>query len=213
MKSTQKTVSQDQITAFYHDQFVKNQVEDFIALSGFSVTPSLDNSVDMGGGSGFFAKALQNRIHQKVRVLDSDSQSIDFCKQKGIDATYGDALKPTIVGDENIVCFNLILHHVVGRSEHETYKMQGHALAVWHSTVHAVFVNEYIYESYVINNFSGWLIYQITSHSVLSGLGRFVAKLSPSLKANTFGVGVRSDHIKNGAKCSNHWDLRLSVRK
>ena len=81
--------------------------------------------------------------------------------------------------------------HWVGRSEHETYKMQGHALSVWHLTVHAIFVNEYIYESYVINNFSGWLIYQITSNSVLSGLGRFVAKLSPSLKANTFGVGVR----------------------
>ena len=85
-------------------------MEDFIALSGFSVTPSLVNIVDMGGGSGFFAKALQNRIHQIVRILDSDSQSIDFCKQEGIEATYGDALKPTIVGDEKLVCFNLILH-------------------------------------------------------------------------------------------------------
>ena len=110
MKGTQKTVSQDQITAFYHDLFVEKQVDDFIALSGFSVTPSLGNIVDMGGGCSFFVKALQNRIHQKVRVLDSDSQSIDFCKQEGIDATYGDALKPTIVGDESIVCFNLILH-------------------------------------------------------------------------------------------------------
>ena len=142
MKGTQKTVSQDQITAFYHDQFVENQVEDFIALSGFSVTPSLDNIVDIGGGCGFFAKALQNRIHQKVSVLDSDSQSIDICKQEGIEASCGDALNPTVVGDENIVCFNLILHHLVGRSEHETYKMQGHALSVWHSSVHAIFVNE-----------------------------------------------------------------------
>ena len=75
-----------------------------------SATPSLDNIVDMGGGCGFFARALQNRIHQKVRVLDSDSQSIDFCKQEGIEATYRDALKPTVVGDEKLVCFNLILH-------------------------------------------------------------------------------------------------------
>ena len=200
MKSTQKILSQDQITAFYHDLFVENQVEDFIALSGFSATPSLDNIVDMGGGCGFFAKALQNRIHQKVRVLDSDSQSIDFCKQEGIDATYGDALKPSVVGDEKLVCFNLMLHHLVGKSDHETYKMQGHALVVWHSTVHAVFVNEYIYESYVFNNFSGWLIYQITSNSLLSGLGRLVAKLSPSLKANTFGVGVRFRSHKEWCK-------------
>ena len=135
-------MSQDQITAFYHDFFVENKVDDLMAFSGLSVTPSLDNIVDIGGGCGFFAKALQNRIHQKVRVLDSDSQSTDFCKQEGIEATYGDALKPTIVGDEAIVCFNLILHHLVGRSDHETYKMQGHALSVWHSTVHAIFVNE-----------------------------------------------------------------------
>jgi len=46
MKSPQKTVSQDQITAFYHDLFVEYQVEDFIDLSGFSVTASLDNIVD-----------------------------------------------------------------------------------------------------------------------------------------------------------------------
>jgi peptidoglycan/LPS O-acetylase OafA/YrhL len=39
-------VSQDQISAFYHDLFIKNQVDDFIALSGFSITPSLDNIVD-----------------------------------------------------------------------------------------------------------------------------------------------------------------------
>ena len=110
MKSTQKTVSQDQMTAYYHDQFVENQVEDFIALSGFSVNAPLENIVDMGGGCGFFAKTLQKRIDQKVRVLDSDSQSIDFCKQEGIEATYRDALKPTVVGDEKLVCFNLILH-------------------------------------------------------------------------------------------------------
>ena len=50
----------------------------------------------------FFAKALQNRIHLKVGVLDSDSQSIDFCKREGIEATHGDVLKPTIVGDEKL---------------------------------------------------------------------------------------------------------------
>ena len=103
-------MSQDQTTDFYHDLFVENQVDDFIALSGFSITPYLDNIVDMGGGCGFFAKTLQKRIDQKVRVLDSDSQSTDFCNQEGIEATCGDALNPTIVGDEKLVCFNFILH-------------------------------------------------------------------------------------------------------
>ena len=34
------------VTAFYHDLFVENQVDDFMDLSGFSVTASLDNIVD-----------------------------------------------------------------------------------------------------------------------------------------------------------------------
>lgn len=191
MKTVQKTLSQDQIAAFYHDEFVETQVEDFIALLDSLPTLSLEKVIDIGGGCGFFAKALHKCTNFKVRVLDSDSQSINFCKQEGIEAISGDALNPTVVGDEDIVCFNLILHHLVGASDHETYKMQEHALSVWHSTVRVIFINEYIYESFLSENISGWLIYQITSNSVLSKLGNFVAKFMPSLKANTFGVGVR----------------------
>jgi hypothetical protein len=44
----------------------------------------LNSYVDIGVGSVFFAKTLQNRIDLNVRVLDSDSQSIDFCYQAGI---------------------------------------------------------------------------------------------------------------------------------
>lgn len=200
MESSQKTLSQDQITAFYHDLFVKSQVEDFIALLDSLPTLSIEKVIDIGGGCGFFSKALNKRTHFKVSVLDSDMQSLNFCKQAGVDATYGDALKPAITGDEDMICFNLILHHLVSSSEHETYKMQCHALSVWHSTARAIFINEYIYESFIINDFSGWLIYQITSNSVLSKLGNFVAKFAPSLKANTFGVGVRFRSHKEWCK-------------
>ncbi|MEQ1637615.1 MAG: hypothetical protein ABL903_13070 [Methylococcales bacterium] len=188
---TQKILTQDQIAAFYHDDFVKSQVEDFILLFGSSVNSTLVKIVDIGGGCGFFAKALGERMNLKVRVLDSDIQSINLCEQKGIVADYGDALKPNIIGDESIVCFNLILHHIISTSAYQTLKMQGDVLSVWQSTVSAIFINEYIYESYIFKNISGWLIYQITSNSFLSNLGRFVAKFVPSLQANTFGVGVR----------------------
>ncbi len=187
----QKLLSKDQIENFYHDDFVKSQVEDFITLLGTSFSPSLERVVDIGGGCGFFVKALQNRLNLNVSVLDSDVKSIEKCKQEGIDAICQDALSPNIVGDEYIVCFNLILHHLVGASEQKTLNMQKHALSIWHPTVHAIFINEYIYESFIFSNVSGWLIYQITSNSVLSYLCKFVAKLIPSLKANTFGVGVR----------------------
>lgn len=140
---------------------------------------------------GYFAKAIQDIIALPVRVLDSDVRSIEYCKQAGIEAVQDDALNPTIIGDESIICFNLILHHLVGASEQETRRLQKQALSAWRSTAQMIFVNEYIYESYFMTNFSGWLIFKITSSTVLSNIGSFIAKFAPSLKANTFGVGVR----------------------
>lgn len=129
MQEIQKTLSQDQIEAFYHDYFVESQVRDFVKLSGRAINSTPGKIVDVGGGRGFFAKALQDFTALKVKVLDTDMQSIGFCKQAGIEAAYGDALNPTVMGDENVVCFNLILHHLVGKSEDETCNLQRRALS------------------------------------------------------------------------------------
>ena len=184
----QKILSAEQIEAFYHDQFVEDQVRHFVLL--FGANSNLKNVTDMGGGCGFFAKRLKNQAAYKVKVVDMDVASVQACRDSGIDATQGDALHPEISGHENIVSFNLILHHLVAGSDGGTLALQTAALAVWRPHVQSVFVNEYIYESY-LRNFSGWLIFRITKSPVLSWFGRVVSKVVPSLKANTFGVGVR----------------------
>ena len=191
MKNTQQTLSQDQIKAFYHDVFVDTQVGDFITLVVSSGKLPIGKVIDVGGGCGYFAKAIQDRLAINVKVLDSDAQSIRLCHSAGIEAIHGDALNPPIVGSNNVVCFNLILHHLVGKTDDETLNLQSHALSVWRSNASAVFVNEYIYESIIANDFSGWLIFRITSSPLLSIMGSLIAKFIPSLKANTFGVGVR----------------------
>ena len=89
-----------------------------------------------------------------------------------------------------MACFNLILHHLVGHGERETSSLQMRALDRWKGNDVRLFVNEYIYDSYVANA-SGALIYGITASSLLSSLAGFVARFLPSLRANTFGVGVR----------------------
>lgn len=191
MYNSQKTLAQTQIEAFYHDNFVKNQVSDFVSLADKNLTFNEGKIVDIGGGCGYFAKALEIEAGLKVRVVDTDLESIDFCRNNGIEAIYGDALAPIPAGDESIICFNLILHHLVGVSDSETYSLQAQALKNWHGKVSAIFVNEYIYESFVFNNFSGWLIYIITSNSLLSKIGKAASILMPTLRANTFGTGVR----------------------
>lgn len=184
----QKILSAEQVEAFYHDEFVDDQVRHFIAM--FDTMGAPTNVVDMGGGCGFFARQLTNQTECKVKVVDMDPASVAACHSVGIEAVRGDAVHPNITGGEEVVCFNLILHHLVGASDRDTLILQTEALAVWAKHVQSVFVNEYIYESY-LGHFSGWLIFRITKSPFLSWLGRLGAKLMPSLKANTFGVGVR----------------------
>jgi len=191
MQGAQQILKEEQIEAFYHDNFVTSQVADFVALVPKRVNLNDRRVVDIGGGCGFFAKALSAEWGYKVRVVDADIKSIEFCMANGVEAICGDALAPNFVGDEGVICFNLILHHLVGASDSDTYSLQARALQEWYGNAPAIFVNEYIYESFIFENFSGWLIYKITSSRFLSRIGRAVSWLMPTLKANTFGTGVR----------------------
>jgi hypothetical protein len=182
----QKTLSDTQVEAFYHDHFVASQVQHFTAL----LARAAGVVVDVGGGCGFFADALQRRTDWRVRVLDTDTVSVRTCQAKGVDATVGNALAPPIGGDEDVACFNLILHHLVGEDEAATRHLQQRALAVWRSPRRCIFVNEYIYDSY-FGTLSGRLIFEITRSRLLSALAKAVSRVVPSLRANTFGVGVR----------------------
>lgn len=187
--SEQATLSGEQLKAFYHEGFVEEQVRDFRSLVGSS-NASGGQVVDVGGGCGFFARRLAEVTGRKVKVIDADAVAIQSCRDARVDATLGDALDPPFVGHGNIVTFNLILHHLIGSSESITRELQIRALAAWRPVSSLVFVNEYIYESF-LGNFSGWAIFRITGNQLLSWIGSKVGKVIPALRANTFGVGVR----------------------
>ena len=184
---TQQTLSPEQIEAFYHDQFVEDQVHDFEALRNGD---TLNRIVDIGGGVGYFARSLSEKTGAKTRVIDMDIISVERCRESGVDAIQGDALSPPKTGDESVVCFNLILHHLVGKDEQATRTLQLQALRAWKGSVSYIFVNEYIYESAMLD-ISGKLIYLITSNKILSMVGSAIARIIPSFNANTFGIGVR----------------------
>jgi|GEM_PF-910799 len=186
--SMQNTLSDEQVAAFHHDFFVIDQVRDFVEM--IPMLPPGKVVVDVGGGCGFFARRLMQQRGIVARVIDMDQASIVACQRNGVDAALGNALSPPVNGDEGMACFNLILHHLVADTEAMTRELQSSALSKWRDSVSAIFVNEYIYESYIASA-SGWLIYQITSNKILSSLGKQVAKIFPALRANTFGVGVR----------------------
>lgn len=184
----QRRLSTEQVEAFHHDEFVTDQVADFGAL--VSQGPGERVIVDVGGGCGFFARALAQDQGLRTRVVDMDPASVEAARRLGVDAEVGDALVPSFRGDEEVGCFNLILHHLVGPNEKATRALQVKALRAWKGQGRYVFVNEYIYESFV-PRLSGRLIYEITANPALSFLCRQVARVIPAFRANTFGVGVR----------------------
>lgn len=190
MTEAQRVLSAEQTHEFYHDEFVSDQVGGFLR----ALRPSLrhgDLVVDVGGGCGFFAAALSGRAGVATRVLDMDQASIAACSAAGIDAQLTDALMPEIRGDETVACLNMVLHHLVGSSDAQTRSLQVAALSAWRSQVRHVFVNEYVYESYVAPGWAGKIIWGVTSNRLLSALARVAATVMPSLRANTLGVGVR----------------------
>lgn len=187
----QKKLDTDQVQAFYHDDFVKNQVDHFrFLVSDTSKLRPGQYVVDIGGGCGYFALALREELNILVRVIDTDPVSVQTSQAAGVKAICGDAINVTAKGDEGVICFNLILHHLVGDSEALTRQLQSLVLINWRDKGVYLFVNEYIYESW-FEGFSGWLIYQITKSRLLSAAGKFVSFFMPSLRANTFAVGVR----------------------
>ena len=190
MSETQKTLSVEQIREFYHDDFVEDQVGGLMRALGPALKTD-DVVVDIGGGCGFFARMLKTKAGVATRVIDTDAASIAECVAAGIDAQLSDALVPAIRGDETIACFNMVLHHLIGTSDLRTRALQVQALRSWRSQVRHVFVNEYVFESFGSPGWSGQIIWSVTSCKALSIIAKFAARLLPSLRANTLGVGVR----------------------
>lgn len=187
----QKRLSEYQVAEFFHTEFEADQVHDFESLlEDIDIDGSI---VDVGGGIGKFARLLAEGRGNKIRVLDIDARSVEIAndmRNAQIEALVADATNPPFFGDEILVTINLILHHLIGDTESVTRDLQESTLRVWRGKAKYIFINEYIYESF-FGNVSGRLIYQITSSSLLSSIASFVAKFAPSLRANTFGVGVR----------------------
>lgn len=190
----QTALASNQLRKFHLNNFAGRQSSHFALLIDKNYVKKR-TVLDIGGGIGAFAKELKLKSNMNVIVMDSDEESVEICKKMtgdivSIDAIIGDALNPPPMDNIGIVSFNLILHHLVGKDELETKELQKKALTHWHKKAEYIFINEYVYDS-LIMNCSGAIIYKITSNKILSIISSFVGKFVPALRANTLGVGVR----------------------
>lgn len=209
----QRRLANEQIELFHHDLFVETQIQHFVEICQPRLAGREGVVLDMGGGCGFFSAALTRQAGLLCRVVDADPISVEKARELGVDANVGNALAPIPAGDESTVCFNLILHHLVASTDVGTRRLQCSALSNWVGRDVLLFVNEYIYESY-IRNASGKLIFEVTASRVLSAIGKMVSRVVPSLNANTFGVGVRFREASDWTRLFNDagWQVVASKR-
>jgi hypothetical protein len=186
----QTILSTQSLAEFYHADFAREQVEDLCALAATSMLGA--TIVDLGGGVGHFAELLRTEHGADARVLDLDSESVRRCLDRSVPASVGDAITTRAADGADFAAFNMILHHLVGAGFHMTEKLQTAALANLANPrgPKRVFVSEFVYEGY-IPNWPAALIFAVTSSKMLSKAGASVARVVPSLRANTFGTGVR----------------------
>ena len=187
-------LSPEQVSEFFHDEFVQDQTRHFTML-----VQDFNRLSDLGGGVGHFAKAISEIYHKPVQVIDLDNESLRLAKENGLEVFYDDIIQTRHADKSDIVSLNLVLHHLVGGSQKKTDSLQVAALsnqANGKMEESKLFINEYVYESYISDEFASWAIFSITSSSFLSTVARQIGRFVPSLKANTLGVGVRFHSLR-----------------
>ncbi len=208
----QMTLSAESLAEFYHDDFAQEQVDDLGALAGRSMLDA--TIVDLGGGVGHFSELLRTQHRADASVLDMDGESVRRCLLRGVPALIGDAITTRAADGNDFAAFNMILHHLVAPGFRATEELQTAALAnlAIRGGPKRVFVSEFVYEGYVLN-WPAALIFAVTSSKALSTAASSVARFIPSLRANTFGVGVRFRAAPDWARMFARSGWRVSAHR
>lgn len=198
IKVTQKIPSEIMLERFDTNEGAALQLIHFQKFFGAEVHKPL-KILDIGGGAGYFMAEIKAIFpYASVTVMDLDGTAVTKAREKGIFAVNGSILEPVPVelyGQKfDIVCFNLVLHHIVTGRLFGTRHIQKKSLENASSLINTngiLFIHEICYEGAILKGFPGWMIYLLTSSRLLEPFFNAIGKLSRSLFANTTGIGVR----------------------
>jgi SAM-dependent methyltransferase len=211
----QRILPQSAIDAFDTPEGMAEQLQHFKSLLGFNPR-SVFSLLDVGGGTGFFASAIQTKFpYAEITILDLNEQSVMKGKQLGLNAIHGSILDPPaeVRGRKfDVVSFNLIFHHIIGGDESSTFDLQSRALTQVRGLLAnqgQMFVHEICYEGRLFPDLSARLIYEITASRCLSKVLRLVGRAIPALRANTAGIGVRFRPTRGWMALANRSGLEV----
>ena len=128
MNIEQRILHRDALDVF-HDSipFAFDEIEDFKGCYNYDRDSSF-TLLDVGGGVGHFVLALQQEFpNMRATILDLDENAISKAKSNGLHAVVGSVLTPPPsipLQTFDVVCFNLILHHIIAENDRDTRKLQ-----------------------------------------------------------------------------------------
>jgi SAM-dependent methyltransferase len=146
--------------------------------------------LDIGGGNGMFADRMLEAFDElSVVVLEpaANLAEANTVRQRKHVVVGGTADLDGLDGTFDLICFNWVLHHLVGSDAKTTDRLVADAFieaAARLSPTGNILVIENDYRGAVADDLPGRLIFELTSSKALT-------TITTRLGANTAGVGVR----------------------
>jgi SAM-dependent methyltransferase len=145
--------------------------------------------LDIGGGNGNYAdKILEQYDSSRVTIVEPELSLIEKNTPSERKTIVNSTFQANAVerNHYDAIGFNWVLHHFVGDSYGKSVQFQRDALVSAYNALKPgglILVLENYYDSAVIDDLSGRMIYQLTASKLLK-------KLTAKMGANTAGVGV-----------------------
>jgi SAM-dependent methyltransferase len=186
-----RQLAEDQLAAFDRE-FVTDVIwEAFASEVRKDFPDGIFSFIDLGGGNGVFAdRVLRNFPKSTGTVLDNAPSLLEKNvphERKTVVLGGIEQIESLLPGRRfDVVCFNWVLHHLVGSTHEASTKHQCKALqdaAGLLSPNGRISVIENFYDGWLFDALPGRVIFELTASKALAGLIR-------SMGANTAGVGV-----------------------
>ena len=145
--------------------------------------------LDVGGGNGLFVdRLLENYPNSRGTLLDNSQLLLNKNKTNSRKKKICDSVEnlSNLEGKYDLICFNWLLHHLVGNSYWETRKNISIALgdAISLLTYRGrISIFENMYNGLIFDGLPSHLIFNLTYNKT-------IASLIKKMGANTAGVGV-----------------------
>lgn len=186
-----RTLDADQLERFNHHLQSPETEGNVIAHLRARYGDAPFTFVDVGGGAGSFSDVLLGAFPNAQGIVLDNAEYLlaknqPHPRKKTLHASITEITQHLAAASVDVICVNLVLHHLVAGSYVASRAMQHRAIADLVTLLKpagCLSIIEQGFNGIAIHNLPGWMIYQATASQALKAITK-------RLGANTAGVGV-----------------------